>query len=209
MLIIDFDQLRRNLLLTQAYCEQQLEKTNENPASILRSINPVYGGKNIFEFKQYYRGGADPYIYNTEWTIAPYWDNTDLIEELYYTQIAQKQRLISPKSIKPTVKGDIFVFSMDETLVDGAAAVDSSGFLDENNCPAIDTWFYLIEQERPSVLNLIGQERRRLLLSWVPEQFMAGVDIGIQVNPENCIDWFRNWYPGEYDQIIQSLTKSE
>jgi hypothetical protein len=209
MLNIDFDQLRRNLLLTQTYCEQQLAKTDENPASILRSINPKYGGKNIFEFKRYYRGGADPYIYNTEWTIQPYWDNTDLIEELYYTQIAQKQQLISPENTNPTVKGDIFVFSMDETLIDGAAAVESLGFLDENNCPAIDTWFYLIEQESPSVLNLVGQERRRLLLSWVPEQFIGGVDIGIQVNPENCIDWFRNWYPAEYDQIIHSLTKSE
>lgn len=198
MLSIDFDQLRRNLLLTQAYCDQQLAKTDKNPASILRSINPKYNGKNIFEFEPYYYGTDSEYYHDTKWGVDPYWDNIDLIEGLYHIQLNQKQQIITLADKVQTLKGDIFVFSIDETLIDGVAAIESAGFLDSYNCPPIDTWFYLV-----------GPKRRRLILSWVPEQFMGGVDIGIQVNLENSIDWFRNWYPAEYDQIIHSLTKSE
>lgn len=194
MLNIDFDQLRHNLLLTQTYCEQQLVKTHENPASILRSINPVYNKKNIFEFGQYHYGTDNQYCHTTKWTTDPYYGGSgDLIEELYYVQIVEKKQL-NLASTNGLLKGDIFVFSLDETLIDGAAEVESAGYLDGYNCPPIDTWFYLI-----------GSRHRRLLLSWVPKQFLEAVDVGILVNPEGCIDWFSNWYPAEYDQIKSQL----
>jgi len=199
MLSIDFNQLRRNLLLTQAYCYQQLAKTDKHPASILRSINPEYNGKNIFEFEPYYYGTDNQYYHDTKWGIAPYWDNIDLIEELYYIQLAHKQKMIALEANKPAGKGDILVFCMDETLIDGAAAAESEGFLDSYNCPPIDTWFFLAADPKGN----------RLLLAWVPDSYIEGVSIGIAVNPESCIGWFRNWCPAEYEQLIHSLTKPE
>jgi hypothetical protein len=35
------------------------------------------------------------------------------------------------------------------------------------------------------------------------------MDDGISVNPENCIDWFKVWYPAEYQKLMQQTKKSK
>lgn len=68
----------------------------------------------------------------------------------------------------------------DHDLCDGAAEAESAGFLDMHNAPPWDTWVALIEDSR---------EKVPFLVAWVPPAFIALANAGIEVNPEECVQW--------------------
>jgi hypothetical protein len=186
MLDIDLEIFNKNLLLTQEYCQRQLTNTFKNNASILRSINPEYNGQEMFQFTLYEIGAQKPfYTFGTTWPVDPI-RTPYVIESLFKKQITIKQSEITNFQEFNVFKGHIFAFKVDETLIDGAASVATHGLLDDFNCPPIDTWFYLT-----------SGGNSRILLAWIPIQFVNYVEDGISVNPENCIDWFKVWYPIE------------
>lgn len=78
------------------------------------------------------------------------------------------------------VAAESYSTSPDENLADGAAEVASSGFFDVNNVPPWDAWVAFI---------------RGTLISWVPLQLVTTAQLGIDVNPEACVEWFeeRPW----------------
>lgn len=198
MLDIDQDIFSKNLLLTQQYCEQQLANTDKNCASILRSINPENKGQKMFKFSLYEIAAQTPfYAFGTTWHLDPI-DTPNLIEGLFEKQIVIKQATFDNNENQNVFRGDILVFKVDETLVDGAASVSTHGLLDDFNCPPIDTWFYLTKEGNS-----------RVLLAWIPIQFVSYVDDGISVNPENCIDWFKVWYPTEIPKVEATNKKSK
>jgi len=72
--------------------------------------------------------------------------------------------------------GRLLQYAPDENLCDGAAQYSSKGFFDVDNIPPWDTWICFIEP---------------YLISWVPPRLLELANIGIDVNPEQCILWAR------------------
>ena len=70
--------------------------------------------------------------------------------------------------------GRILLFVPSETLFDGAAQQSSNGFFDVNNVPPWDTWVDFVD---------------RAIVCWVPTVLVDAVQMGIDVNPEECIRW--------------------
>jgi hypothetical protein len=71
-------------------------------------------------------------------------------------------------------QGRILLYAPDDNLSDGAAVYPSKGFFDVNNVPPWDTW-----------VAYVG----RYLVSWVPPMLEELAAAGIEVNPEECIQW--------------------
>ena len=152
----------------------------------------------MFKFSLYKIAGQKPfYAFGTTWQLDPI-DTPNLIEDLFEMQIAIKRTQTDKIETLNIYKGDILAFKVDETLVDGASSVSTHGLLDDFNCPPIDTWFYLTKQGNS-----------RVLLAWIPNQFVNYVDDGISVNPENCIDWFKVWYPTEIPKVEATKKKTK
>lgn len=80
--------------------------------------------------------------------------------------------------------GRLLVYFPDQELADGAAEVESRGFLDVNNAPPWDAWVAFVQLAPDS-----GDSH---LLAWVPPEFLALVEAGIRVNPEECITWLED-----------------
>lgn len=70
--------------------------------------------------------------------------------------------------------GRLLLYFPLENLADGAAQVNSAGFYDVDNVPPWDIW--------------IGFSRGALI-SWVPPTLIEIAQMGIDANPENCIQW--------------------
>src|ERR1700730_14567311 len=95
MLSIDKNIFNENLLLTQAYCDLQLKNTHKNYASILRSFNPVYDGKELFSFKLrcFFSEHEGEYKFLTECSLDPRENN--LYDDLFEKQLKYKSEVIS------------------------------------------------------------------------------------------------------------------
>lgn len=90
-------------------------------------------------------------------------------------------------SDRPTLLGGrLLVYFPDANLSDGAAQHVSRGFFDVHNAPPWDTWIALADEASgdPSF--------QQYLVSWVPPEFIACVQEGIDVNPEGCIVWLED-----------------
>lgn len=72
--------------------------------------------------------------------------------------------------------GRLLVYFPHEDLADGAADFSSNGFYDFNNVPPWDLWVSFADGE---------------LISWVPIGLIEVAYMGIDVNPEECIQWLR------------------
>ena len=88
-------------------------------------------------------------------------------------------------SLQPCTSNDgrLLAYYPDLNLCDGAAEVESSGYLDVENCPPWGSWVALLVDPRAD------DDHRRVLVSWVPAVFVPLVTAGIEVNPEECIVW--------------------
>jgi hypothetical protein len=76
-------------------------------------------------------------------------------------------------------RGRILLFYPYETLCDGAAHDSSRGYFDWCNIPPWDTW---------SAYERLSDERH-VLYSYVPPQLVDIANLGVSVNPEQCIQW--------------------
>jgi predicted transcriptional regulator len=79
--------------------------------------------------------------------------------------------------------GRLLLYFPDANLADGAAEAETGGFFDVDNVPPWDTWVGLFRDETADA------SFASHLVSWVPGTFVASVDRGIHVNPEECIAW--------------------
>lgn len=73
-----------------------------------------------------------------------------------------------------SVGGRLLLYSPSENLACGAAEASSNGFFDVNNVPPWDIWIEFSEGT---------------LVSWVPPGLLDVAQMGIYVNPEECIRW--------------------
>lgn len=175
MITIDQEIFNENLCLTQAYCDFQLSQSRDkNPAEILRSINPVHNGKPSFSFKK-----KDDY-FQTEWVTDPLdGRNQSIYDDMFDFQIKRKKEFCNDKEIELLSDGEMLITSIDEVIWDGISEMESNGFIDINDCTPIDTWFYMVYNDK-----------RRILFSWIPRQFVKLVDDGINVNLLATFKWY-------------------
>ena len=78
------------------------------------------------------------------------------------------------EGLKLSTSGRLLLYYPDENLACGAAEVSSNGFFDVNNVPPWDIWVHFSE---------------RTLVCWVPPLLLEAAQMGIDVNPEECIRW--------------------
>jgi hypothetical protein len=203
MINIDQTKYQEGLTLTQAYCEQQLTKTQKNYAAILRSFNPVIKDKDIFSFElgRYGEDADGTFLFFSKWNINPVEEeNKSLYDDLFDKQLQHKKEIIGEVDGRE-FKGQVLIVEVESTIGDGGAEVESGGFIDFYDCPPIDTWFYKTEDEG-----------RLIFFAWVPEPFVNLVNRGIEVNSIDCFYWYRegrgqndNWHDehlGEQPKII-------
>lgn len=191
MLQIDKALFHKNLLLTQQYCALQLANTEKNNASILRSINPDFGGGPAFNFKlvNHYFIPVDKYQFSMEWTVEPLTDYPKVFLKLFEMQLEIKEGL-NLEHIDE-YEGEILVVEIVDTVVDGASESESEGFVDGYDLPPIDTWFYKVEEDNGI-----------LLFAWIPKQFQWLIDEAIAVNVVDMLQWFRKSLPDDYRYIM-------
>lgn len=80
--------------------------------------------------------------------------------------------------------GRLMVYFPDADLCDGAAEIESEGFFDLYNTPPWDTWVLYCTDRRPDSLSC-----EAYLLAYVPAPLVDLANVGIIVNPEQCIQW--------------------
>jgi hypothetical protein len=91
--------------------------------------------------------------------------------------VGRRSRLTAGNSEeKPdtNVGGRLLLYTPSENLACGAAEASSNGFFNVNNVPPWDIWVEFSE---------------RTLVSWVPPALVDVAQMGIYVNPEECIRW--------------------
>jgi len=81
-----------------------------------------------------------------------------------------------PLAVSDLSGGRLLKYAPDENLCDGAAQYSSKGFFDVDNIPPWDTWVCFIEP---------------YLIGWVPPRLLELANVGIDMNPEQCILWAR------------------
>lgn len=75
--------------------------------------------------------------------------------------------------------GRILWYEPDLTLFEGLPAGETSGYIDQYECPPWESWIGWIE----------GQGDRPFLLAWVHPHLIASVTRGISVSVTSCIGW--------------------
>jgi hypothetical protein len=91
--------------------------------------------------------------------------------------VARRSRLTAGTSAperNTNIGGRLLLYTPSENLACGAAEASSNGFFDVNNVPPWDIWVEFSE---------------RTLVSWVPPALIDVAQMGIYVNPEECIRW--------------------
>ncbi len=83
--------------------------------------------------------------------------------------------------------GRLLVHFPDFDLACGAAELETDGFFDVNNVPPWDTWVAYIQDSRS-----LQSTDNEYLVAWIPREFVALADTGVNVNPEQCIQWLRD-----------------
>jgi hypothetical protein len=195
MLNIDKNKFFRNLNLTQQYCRLQLDKNCSDKAEIFRSYNPTLNDKPLFSFEiKRFNFDIVPNMNTctlTHWQVDPTErENERLIDKIFEQQINFKEaQKLAP--IDEDFKGDILISQIDCTVIDGASEVQSFGLVDIYDMPPIDTWFYLTKTKES-----------RLLFAWIPNEFKHYANEAVLVNCVDCINWFQEWYPKEYKEIM-------
>ena len=158
----------------------QLKNGDNNPVTALRTFNPIYNGFEIFSYE---RGKSfDGDFATLEWKIDPLGRNTKLYDELFEMQLAYKNKLIVSADINQKLEGKILVVDIDYVINDGISEYETEGFIDYNDCPPIDTWFYLE-----------ADNNRRVLFAWIPQKFVPLVQHGWEVNMLEIFLWYEDW----------------
>lgn len=91
--------------------------------------------------------------------------------------VALRSRLIAQTitgQVDISVGGRLLLYSPSENVACGAAEASSNGFFDTNNVPPWDIWLDFSDGT---------------LVSWVPPALVDVAQMGVFVNPEECIRW--------------------
>lgn len=183
MIVINQEEFDQNLFLTQQYCEKQLQNSDFSVAQILRSFNPEYSGRKLFSFDNVRRLSFAKGSTEVVWSIDPLDEKNEfLYSDLFEMQMAHKKEVNPLLNVTTTYNGKILVAEIDSVINDGFSEDESDGLIDYNDCPPVDTWFYLSR-------NSTG----RILYAWIPDQFVKLVNDAIEVNMLSIIIWLEDF----------------
>ncbi|MDB5148580.1 MAG: hypothetical protein JWQ57_2600 [Mucilaginibacter sp.] len=186
MISINQGEFDQNLFLTQLYCEKQLQKGDSSVAQILRSFNPEYNDRKLFSFDSVSRLSFAKGSAEVVWSIDPLEQKNEfLYSDLFEKQMAYKKEINPLLNVTTTYNGKILVAEIDSVINDGFSEDESDGFIDYNDCPPVDTWFYMSR-------NSTG----RVLYSWVPDRFTKLVNDAIDVNMLSIFLWLDDFMAG-------------
>lgn len=101
----------------------------------------------------------------------------ELFEEI--SRINELKRQQPQTCFEGGIRGKVLYFRPDESLGDGLVALECGGFIDSEECPPWDTWFYFIKSGLES----------RVVLSWIPEEAVKLVDRALEVDQYDCLGW--------------------
>ncbi len=102
--------------------------------------------------------------------------------------IERRAKAISYMKLPPAKSsGAILCYWPEHNLACGIAELESKGFYDCDCVPLADSWVGWIPSEFAERID--GLDVGGLLLSWVPLAWFERADLGVQVNPEQCIAW--------------------
>ena len=199
MLDIDPGLFKKNLLLTQLYCDIQernivADEALTDVSSVLRSFIPEIEGKEVIEFGvEEFRTGNTiniELVKSMHWTIDPVTEEK-YIDNFHRDQMAYKEEGL--KGVSPDKKryaGHIVVSKVDLTLANGKSAIESYYLYDHYDLPPIDTWFYLV-----------NTPATRLLFAWMPDTYCGWAQNLIEVDRIECIGWFETVFPEDYKRL--------
>lgn len=84
--------------------------------------------------------------------------------------------------------GRLLIFDYQSTMSDGLASSETSGLLDEHNCPPPVFWLDLVVSNELS----LQTTSESVLLSWIPDTHLDLVSKGVYVTSEQCLTWADN-----------------
>ena len=162
-----------NLSITQAYCVEQMNKyPGRDAGGVFRTINCKIAGRNIYEIIVKDRGES-----YASWNVDPL--SFDNFYKIAFEECMRIKKSLQLCNYPQAEFGKILVAEVHQTVCDGASSIECQNFIDDNDCPAIDTWFY--HYTAPKVGDI--------LFAWVPEKYVAMVDDAIAVNCIDMIYW--------------------
>jgi hypothetical protein len=94
--------------------------------------------------------------------------------------------------------GRLILFEPDATMSDGVAQDVSQGYFDVHNVPPFDTWVWYVDEQfdvgevhaQSIATSQTPWQPSEYLIVWVPSRFLELANAGIEVIPEQCVDWF-------------------
>jgi hypothetical protein len=86
--------------------------------------------------------------------------------------------------------GRLLVCEYQVSLCSGESEGDSDGFYDINDRPPWDLW--IATGKQPASAGMIVADPADALFAWVPAEFVARAQAGIDANPYECIYWLRD-----------------
>jgi hypothetical protein len=136
------------------------------------------------------------------WKTSPEWSAAVDALAAKRAQLLRRDGQYPDVNSDALVRGRLVLYYPDVSLADGAAWQESQGYFDIDNVPPWDSWVCFIYDElrQRSLDDRLRPEARHgpldheasyasYLVSWVPPEYVARVDLALYVNPEQCIGW--------------------
>lgn len=180
------------------YLMQQLGgQYNElDNSRVFRQINPQIDNQPLYKFTSDYTS------WSVEWNIEySYYDSSNF-EQALQQAVGQREAIAMRNSGSADFQdlGRILYLETQLTTCDGAAAFESHGFIDENDVPPIDTWFYLDR-------NIRRQARKTPnLFCWIPRQFESVMQAAMDVEIFDSYHWLDEAGPLTHQQIVAAMS---
>jgi hypothetical protein len=173
-----YSNLAKTIIFTENIISEIEDVSKVNYTTIFRSVNPIYKGKPFYTFID------SEYGYVAEAVSHPF--NYEII---FSEALLVKTGTILPEGDLKKF-GRILKFENNTTTYDGAAVVESEGFVDNGDCPPIDTWFYITKSH---------------LYCWIPAIFLEQMQNAIEVEPLGSYSWLDEENPFFYLETFKRL----
>jgi hypothetical protein len=102
--------------------------------------------------------------------------------------VASRRAALAPVADSARVHpGRLLVFFADQTLSEGASAVESGFFFDDDNAPPWDTWILGVGEDTGPGDPWCAPGR--YVVCWIPAELFDVVEQGLAINHEECVMW--------------------
>lgn len=162
-----FLQLKQAIAWTEDLLRKASRKNPPDPVKIFRQTDPVYDGKIMHRFLE----GHGNYV---EFNVQ-YFDYQIPLEQALRARQAQDLNIPNAHLL-----GRVLEFDIDVTTSDGAPTAESMGFVDNQDIPPIDTWFYLTQSH---------------LYCWIPNICIPIMQSAIDVEILDSYRWIQESNP--------------